>query len=90
MIKNVLINIQGKVQNVGYRFSCMETAYKYNIKGFVRNRSDGSLSIEAEGKEEDLRKFVEWCKKGPMWARVKKFEISEGQVRNYETFEIVK
>ena len=46
-------------------FSCIRKrkAEELNIKGNVRNNADGSVSIEAEGEEENLQQFVEWCNK---------------------------
>jgi acylphosphatase len=88
MKKHVNFHIAGKVQGVGFRFSCMEAAYKYNVRGFVKNRSDRSVYIEAEGEEEDLEKFRQWCRKGPLWARVNQFREEPGELKNFESFEI--
>lgn len=90
MKKNIQLTIKGKVQGVGFRFSCMEAAYRLNVKGYVKNRSNGNVSIEAEGEEEDLKKFVAWCHKGPTWARVLEIEEAPGEVKGYESFEIVR
>jgi acylphosphatase len=59
------IHVRGRVQGVGFRWSTVRAA-KYNgIKGFVKNMSDGSVYIEAEGTREHLKSFVNWCIKGP-------------------------
>ncbi|MEZ5195683.1 MAG: acylphosphatase [Bacteroidales bacterium] len=51
--------------------------------------SDGSVSIEAEGQEDMLKLFKEWCKKGPLWANVKEVvEEEAGEPKNYGSFEI--
>ena len=68
----------------------MEIAYRHRIKGFVRNKSDGSVYIEAEGTEENLTKFLEWCKRGPVWARIQNISESAGVVKDYNSFEIVR
>ena len=90
MKKHINLTIRGRVHGVGFRFSCMEAAYKYNIYGYVKNRSDGSVYVEAEGNEDVLEEFKDWCKKGPVWARVRDVEISEGELKNYNSFEIVR
>ncbi|MBN3034297.1 MAG: acylphosphatase [Bacteroidales bacterium] len=89
MIKNVRLTINGKVQQVGYRFTCMETAYKLGIRGFVKNNHDGSVCIEAEGPEDQLEAFVAWCSKGPLWARVIGMTQEEGEVKHFKTFDIL-
>ncbi len=91
MKKLIKLVIRGKVHGVGFRFSCMEAAYKYGIKGFVRNKSDGSVYVEAEGEDENLDLFRQWCKKGPLWAKVNDIEeeIVPG-TKDYDSFEIVR
>lgn len=88
MIKHKKLTVSGKVQGVGYRFSCMEKAYQLNIKGFVKNQKDGTVFVEAEGASEDLDKFAEWCRRGPVWARVSGLDEQEGEVQGYTSFEI--
>ena len=90
MNKLVKLIIRGKVHGVGFRFSCMEAAYRFSVSGFVKNKSDGSVYIEAEGTEENLNRFIEWCHKGPTWARILKVEVEYGDLKNYKSFEISK
>ncbi len=91
MKKLIKLVIRGKVHGVGFRFSCMEAAYRFGVKGFVRNKSDGSVYIEAEGKEDNLDLFKQWCQKGPLWANVNEIEedISNG-IKDYKSFDIIK
>lgn len=91
MKKLIKLVIRGKVHGVGFRFSCMEAAYKYGIKGFVRNKSDGSVYVEAEGEGENLNLFRQWCEKGPLWAKVNEVEeeVTPG-TKDYNSFEIVR
>ena len=89
MIKNLHIHVVGNVQHKGFRFTSMQMAYQYKVRGTVSNQRDGSLYIEAEGEEDDLEKFVIWCKKGPFWAKVEKIDIEEGEVKNYKSFDIL-
>lgn len=90
MKKHYKLKVEGKVQGVGYRFSCMEAARRHRISGIVMNRMDGSVYVEAEGEEEDLSAFVSWCRKGPMWAKVTELKIEEGDVRDYVAFQITR
>ena len=88
-MKNIHIRVEGRVQHKGFRFTAMQTAYQLGIKGSIRNQRDGSLYIEAEGEEETLEKFVTWCKIGPIWAKVEKINIEEGDINNFKSFDIL-
>ena len=90
MIQHIKLIIKGKVHGVGFRFSCMEQAYRCNIKGFVKNQTDGSVLIEAEGVDSDLNTFRAWCTHGPVWARVSEVKESSGEIKNFKAFEIEK
>jgi len=68
----------------------MEAAYRFGIKGFVRNKSDGSVYVEAEGREENLNLFRQWCQKGPLWAKVNEVEVeTSGNTKDYQSFDII-
>jgi acylphosphatase len=88
MKKHYNLIITGKVQGVGYRFSCMEAAYKCGVKGFVRNKSNGNVYAEAEGAEEELAVFIAWCRRGPAWAQVTDVQIEEGELQHFDSFVI--
>ena len=63
-------------------------AQDFNISGFVKNEPDGSVYIEAEGDEADLETFMEWCRRGPQWARVDKFDIQDQPLMNFRDFKV--
>lgn len=87
-MKHVNIRVSGRVQGVGFRYSARSVARYYSIKGFARNEPGGSVYIEAEGEDENIRKFTEWCHIGPGGGKVDEVIISEGKMRNFERFEI--
>jgi acylphosphatase len=82
------IRVTGRVQGVGFRFETQRMARIYGIKGFVKNLPDGSVYIEAEENEEQLRSFILWCKKGPAHARVDEIFTEKAEVLSYEFFDI--
>ena len=88
MKKRVKLNIRGKVQGVWFRGSTEKEAIKLNIKGWVKNNSDGSVSVVAEGDEEALKTLIQWCKHGPTGARVDDIEVSwldyRGEFQNFQ------
>lgn len=89
MKRHANIRVLGRVQGVLFRDSARRNAKKLNLSGFVRNEPNGSVYIEAEGEEENLKEFLEWCRKGPFFARVDKMESETTiDVKNYPDFVI--
>ncbi len=48
----------GTLQGVGFRHFVKTTAEKYSLKGFVRNRLDGSVEIYVNGDERAIEMFA--------------------------------
>ncbi len=88
MIRSYRIVVKGKVQGVGYRFNAQAMAHKYDLTGFVRNQHDGSVLMAAEGQEDNINKFIEWCYVGPRLAEVTEVNAEEAEPAGYQTFEI--
>jgi acylphosphatase len=66
--------IHGRVQGVYYRASTQEVAQRLSLSGWVRNRSDGTVELVAEGPSDRVQELVEWCNHGPTLARVERIE----------------
>ncbi len=90
MKKHIDLKVSGRVQGVGYRYHARAKAFHLGIHGIIRNLRDGSVYIEAEGEPDSLDQFIEWCRTGPPHAIVDKIEFSEGKLKDYETFDIVR
>jgi acylphosphatase len=88
MKKHFNIRIKGKVQGVFFRGSTKEKGDALDISGFVRNEPDGTVYIEAEGEEENLRNFIQWCRRGPKQARVENCEVKEAALVGFGRFVI--
>jgi acylphosphatase len=88
MKKNLNITVKGMVQGVGFRYHTLVVAMNFGINGYARNRHDGSVFIEAEGEEEQLKLFVEWCSKGPARAIVENVIVQPGLISEYKSFTI--
>lgn len=89
-MKHLDIIVSGKVQKVSYRAMAKAVADQLGIKGTAKNSPDGTVIIEAEGDEFSLELFLEFCHKGSDRAEVEKVSTSEGELKNYRNFEIVK
>jgi acylphosphatase len=87
-MKHYNITVRGRVQGVFYRQSALEKAHALQIRGFVKNMPDGSVYIEAEGGENALRQFIDWCRSGPINARVTDVAITESDVKGFQQFTI--
>ena len=62
--------IRGDVQGVGFRYFLMRQAHALGLRGWVRNRDDGSVEFVAEGPKPDLEHLLEAARRGPSQARV--------------------
>jgi acylphosphatase len=82
------IYIRGWVQGVGFRWSAAHEARYRGITGYIKNLSDGSVYIEAEGSREQLNDFIEWCKKGPGPGFVESVNADPFPPVNYTDFRI--
>jgi acylphosphatase len=69
--------IGGRVQGVGFRFFTEAAARRDGIHGWVQNRPDGCVEIEAEGEAEAIERFERHVRHGPPGARVDSVETDE-------------
>ena len=66
----VRLRITGRVQGVGYRAWAMQMAARLGVRGWVRNRSDGSVEALVIGEDGAVDRMIEACREGPFGARV--------------------
>lgn len=84
------IIVSGKVQGVFYRQHTKEKAKQLNITGEVKNMPDGTVSIIATGRKEQLEKLVRWCKEGSPNAVVTDIIINELPLQEFDHFIITR
>jgi acylphosphatase len=77
--KAVRLRITGRVQGVGYRLWATRTAAGLGLRGWVRNRSDGSVEALATGAPEAVAALVEACRQGPRGAQVSAVTVAEAE-----------
>lgn len=81
--------VQGQVQGVSYRMSAVREAARHGLVGWVQNRRDGSVLVEAQGDPDALERFLSWCRRGPPGARVVAVDVDWVSERGgEERFEI--
>jgi len=86
--KSAIIKVYGRVQGVGFRFYTNKKAVELELSGFVQNKPDGSVYIEAEGEDTNLLTFIDWCNIGPEWARISKVETQFVPPINFNKFQV--
>jgi len=66
----VRIGIRGRVQGVGYRDWALRHAKALGLRGWVRNRRDGSVEALLIGAPVEVDRMIADCHRGPAMARV--------------------
>lgn len=70
------LRVCGQVQGVGFRYFVFRRAEDHGVKGWVRNRRDGSVEalVWADDPTKDL--FLDAIRKGPRWGRVDRLDVA--------------
>jgi acylphosphatase len=78
----IRVVIEGRVQGVWYRGWTMDQADELGLRGWVRNRRDGTVEALFAGDEGVVRRMIELCWEGPPLARVARVRefVEEGPV----------
>lgn len=83
------LKIHGDVQGVFFRSNTVEKAEQLgDIAGWVANNADGTVDVVAEGPENKINDFTDWCRSGPSTCEVKKVEVEKltytGEFDNFD------
>jgi len=83
--------VEGMVQGVGFRYFVRRQAMRLGLKGWVRNKDDGSVEAEAVGSADHLEEFETELRRGPAYASVTNLRVVEvpDEVDPSGPFEIV-
>jgi acylphosphatase len=85
MMRRVRAIVTGQVQGVAFRASTVDEARDHGLTGWVRNRLDGSVELEAQGDDARVAALLAWCAHGPPAARVVGVAVDELAVIADET-----
>lgn len=58
------VDVYGQVQGVGFRYMTELKAKELGVKGYVKNRIDGSVETEIEGDAEKVYALIDLIKAG--------------------------
>ncbi|WP_420176382.1 acylphosphatase [Luteococcus sp. OSA5] len=87
-VRAVTATIHGRVQGVGFRWSCLQQAEDLGVQGWVRNLSDGSVEVWAEGEDRAVEHLLSWCRKGPRWAQVDEVAVRAAKPAGHTDFRV--
>ena len=76
MMVRAHVYISGRVQGVCFRAETQNNAIRLNVTGWVRNLADGRVEAVFEGEKQQLDAIIEFCKRGPPGAYVKKLDVT--------------
>lgn len=80
--------ISGRVQGVFFRSEARYEAKERGVNGWVRNLPDDRVEAVFEGEEEDVKRVIEFCKRGTPAARVGNADVMwenySGEFRDFE------
>lgn len=88
-MNTVHLLIKGKVQGVFFRASAKAKAVSLGLQGWVRNTPDGCVESIAQGSDEQLKQFIDWCRHGPKAAVVTSVEIGQTEAEACSGFGIL-
>jgi acylphosphatase len=74
-VKRLRAIVSGRVQGVGYRASTADEARRLGVRGWVRNRPDGTVEVDAQGDEPVLERLLVYLRQGPRGARVRTVDV---------------
>jgi len=71
-LASVRLIVHGYVQGVYFRDFTSRQAIELGLTGYVRNLSEGTVEVQAEGERKQLEKLISYLKVGPPAAKVTK------------------
>ena len=84
----VRVIIKGRVQGVGFRFWLAREAEALGLGGWVRNCRDGTVEALFSGAEDEVRKMIAHCHRGPPISHVTRVIEEEAVPPNGRGFDI--
>ncbi|GCD80660.1 acylphosphatase [Schleiferia thermophila] len=90
MFKCIRAKVYGRVQGVYFRQYTFLKAKELNLVGFVKNESDGSVLVVAQGFQDQLDKFIEFLHQGSPASQVERVEWEYQPLHFFQRFEVIR
>lgn len=89
-MRRIRFLVTGRVQGVGFRWFVRAEARPLGLSGWVRNREDGAVEGEVEGRDDAIEALVPCLEQGPPSAIVTNVDVSgiSDEMPRYTSFEI--
>jgi acylphosphatase len=78
-MRTVRLLIGGRVQGVGYRAWAVRIASEFGLRGWVKNRRDGTVEMLISGPDDAVAAMIDAAKEGPPAARVGGVRIDDAE-----------
>jgi len=82
--------MEGRLNDGDFNFYSQSGAFKFDINAVYKNGDSVHVDIEAEGTEENLNRYVEFLKQGPLKKFIYLFRVEEGEYIGIKGFKSLK
>lgn len=64
-MRRVHLTASGRVQGVFFRASARDEAHRLGLTGWAANTPEGTVELEVQGEDDDVDRFLAFCRRGP-------------------------
>jgi acylphosphatase len=76
----VLVRLRGRVQGVGFRAFVVDRAQELALRGWVRNKRDGSVEVLIAGPPAAIETMLGLLARGPRPALVERIDVEPAEI----------
>jgi acylphosphatase len=90
-MQEIVCHIYGRVQMVMYRDFIKRGARHLGLTGYVKNRSDDSVEVLAQGAKAELKRLIERLHEGSLLSHVERVDVQwrDNPTKKFDSFDIV-